>query len=414
VQQGDRAAPAAAHVEAVVIPDTLAALKVPIGSLRPYGRNPRRGDVAAIRRSLEAHGQYRPLVARTGTGEVLAGNHTLAAALELGWQEIAATFVDVDDDEAARIVLVDNRTADLGVYDDGALAELLESLPGFDGTGWDQAEVARLLASMHEPGADTDPGALPPEPRTRPGDLWLLGDHRLLCGDSADGGVARVVGEDPVEVLWTDPPYGVEYVGKTADALTIRNDGRVGLLGLLDDVFSAADEVLNDGGRFYVAATSGPNGTTFRLAVERAGWRLHQVLVWVKDVFVLGHSDYHYQHEDVLYGFKPGRGRPGRGRHNGSRWYGGDAASTVFMVDRPKRSSEHPTMKPVELVTQQLLNSSMPEDVILDPFLGAGSTLIACENLGRRCFAVELDPRYVDVAVDRWQRHTGREAVLGG
>jgi site-specific DNA-methyltransferase (adenine-specific) len=397
----------------VVIPDTLTALAVPVASLRPYGRNPRRGDVGAIRASLEAHGQYRPIVARVGSGEVLAGNHTLAAAVELGWQEVAATFVDVDDDEAARIVLVDNRTADLGVYDDEQLAELLGSLSELDGTGWEPIDLDRMLAQLEQPGVDTDPVPLPAEPTTRLGDLWVLGDHRLLCGDTTDGAVATVVAGETVEVLWTDHQKGVDYVGKTADALTITNDQRVGLSGLLTAAFAAVDEVLAAGGRFYCAGPAGPQGLVFRQALVDVGWRLHQVLVWAKDVFVLGHSDYHYQHEDVLYGFKPGPGRPGRGRHDGSRWYGDHAASTLFTVDRPKRSSEHPTMKPVELIARQLINSSVSGDAVLDPFCGAGSTLIACENLGRRCYAVELDPRYVDVIVDRWQRHTGLEATRG-
>lgn len=396
-----------------MIPDTLRGLAVPIGELRPFARNPRRGDVAAIKASLEAHGQYKAVVARKGSGEVLAGNHTLQAALELGWSELAATFVEVDDDQAARIVLVDNRTSDLGGYDESELSGLLDSLEGLDGTAWGDDEFARLLARLEKDGPldlDTDPGLVPDEPRTRTGDVWLLGKHRLVCGDAAAGAVAAVADTDLVDVLWTDPPYGVNYVGKTEQALTIANDD-AGIAPILALAFEAIDAAMVDSARFYVAAPAGPQGTMYRLAVERVGWRLHQVLVWAKDVFVLGHSDYHYQHEDVLYGYKAGEGRPGRGRHEGSRWYGDNAAATVFSIPRPKRSREHPTMKPVELVSRHLLNSTCRDDVVLDPFAGAGTTMIACENLERRCFAVEIDPGYCDVIISRWERHTGGEAV---
>lgn len=150
-----------------------------------------------------------------------------------------------------------------------------------------------------------------------------------------------------------------------------------------------------------MAAPAGPQGTVFRLAIDGVGWKLHEVLVWVKDQFVLGHSDYHYQHEDVLYGYKPGPGRPGRGDHEGSRWYGGHDQSTVFSVPRPKRSDQHPTQKPVDLIVPMLLNSSRPGDVVLDPFCGSGSTLVACEQTGRAGHGVELDPKYLAVVLER-------------
>jgi hypothetical protein len=168
-----------------VIPGTLTELTVPIGDLRPYGRNPRRGNLDAIKASLEAHGQYRPVVARRGTGEVLAGNHTLRAARELGWTAVAATYVDVDDDEAARIVLVDNRTNDLAGYDDTELAALLESLPDLGGTGFGTRDLDELLEQLDAQTTPEDADDAPPLPaqaRTNPGDLYVLGEHRLLCG----------------------------------------------------------------------------------------------------------------------------------------------------------------------------------------------------------------------------------------
>jgi DNA modification methylase len=149
----------------------------------------------------------------------------------------------------------------------------------------------------------------------------------------------------------------------------------------------------------------------FAQALIDAGWRLHQELVWVKDVFVLGHSDYHYQHEPIFYGYGPGAGRPGRGDHEGTRWHGDHSQSSVLPFDRPKRSEEHPTMKPVELVAYCLGNSSAVGEAVLDPFVGSGTTIIAAEQLGRRCYAMEIDPRYVAVTIKRWEAFTGRKAV---
>lgn len=396
------------------IPDTLAELSVPIGSVKPYARNPRRGDVTAIRDSLARHGQYRPIVVNRRTSEVLAGNHTLRAARELGWEQVAVTFVDADEDEAARIVLVDNRLSDIAGYDDQVLADLLGQLPELDGTGYQPADLDRLLLSLgiaERAGSDTEPGPTPAQPLTQPGELIELGDHRLLCADSTDPqAVKRLMSGAVADALWTDPPYGVSYVGKTGAALQLANDRGENVRALLDDALAATDAVLAAGAPWYIAAPPGPHGTDFRLAVAHVGWSLHQVLVWVKDAMVLGHSDYHYRHEDIMYGWKAGKGRAGRGRHPGSRWHGDHAQTTVLEVPRPKASREHPTIKPIELIERCLSNSTTPGHLVLDPFAGAGSTLIAAENLGRRCCALEIDPGYCDVVVDRWQRHTGRRA----
>lgn len=212
-------------------------------------------------------------------------------------------------------------------------------------------------------------------------------------------------------MMWTDPPYGVDYTGKTPAALTIRNDGGAQLAQLLADSFTAADGALKPGARFYLAAPPGPREFDFHQAIGATGWKLHQGLVWVKDQFVLGHSDYHYRHEPILYGYKPGPGRAGRGNHKGSRWYADHSQDSVFEVARPKASRDHPTMKPVALIEACLRNSSLPADLVLEPFAGSGSTLIACENLGRRCYAIEIDPAYCDVIVDRWERHSGQKAT---
>jgi DNA modification methylase len=205
--------------------------------------------------------------------------------------------------------------------------------------------------------------------------------------------------------LWSDPPYGVDYVGKTKDKLQIQNDQPDGIPQLLHDAFAAVDKVLASSARIYLASPGGLLGLEFRQAVVEAGWHLHQTLVWCKQTATLAHSDYQPAHEDILYAWKPGPGRPGRGRHPGSKWYGDNSQTTVFHIPRPSCNAVHPTMKPVALIEAMLKNSSRRGDIVLDPFAGSGSTLITCERLGRRCLAVELDPAYCDVIRRRYQEY---------
>jgi site-specific DNA-methyltransferase (adenine-specific) len=388
---------------------------VPIGSLKHYPGNPRRHDLGVIRESLRLNGQYRPVVVRQKTRHVLAGNGTVAAAKQEGWEEVWATFVDCDAKTARRIVLVDNRANDLAGYDEQALLDLIGELPELEGSGFSQQDVDALIASaMPERPAPADEAPeRPAEPATRPGDLYLLGEHRLLCGDAtAAASYGRLLGKEQAELMWTDPPYGVSYVGKTAAKLTIQNDarGRGGLAELLRGAFAAADRALRAGAAIYVAHPAGALSVTFGVCFLGQGWRLHETLVWVKDSIVVGHSDYHYRHEPILYGYKPGPGRWGRG---GKGWFGDNAQASVLEVARPKASRDHPTMKPVGLVEIGVRNSSRPGGVVLDPFGGSGSTLMACEATGRRARLVELDPGYCDVIVRRWEHHTGREASRG-
>jgi DNA modification methylase len=196
--------------------------------------------------------------------------------------------------------------------------------------------------------------------------------------------------------------------GKTRDRLTLANDTPEDLGGLLHRAFEAIDGILIPGARLYVAHPAGVHSVTFGERFLGAGWRLHQSLVWVKDRMVLGHADYHYRHEPILYGYKPGTGRWGRG-HRG--WHGGNDQDSVLEVPRPGASRDHPTAKPVDLIARCLKNSSSPGQVVVDPFAGSGSTLIACEQLGRVARMVEIDARYCQVIIDRWQAFTGERAV---
>ena len=380
----------------------LRSLVVPIDSVELHPRNPRQGDVAAVAASLARFGLQKPVVVQRSTGYVVAGNHVLRAALSLGWTQIAASVEDLDDAEAIAFMLADNRTADLGAYDDSLLAAILAEQQAEDNlaaTGYDADAVAALLAeagNIEERDLDAAPD-LPAEAEVyvERGQTWAVGRHGLMCGDATDADdVARLVGDDPVDLVWTDPPYGLGYRGKTKRGLTIVNDdlGPDGTRALVASALRLAP--LRPGGAFYVAAPAGPElHLAFLLALEDAGLTAHQTLVWVKDRFVLGHADYHARHENVIYGW-----REGRAHH----FVKDRTQDTVWEIDRPARSAEHPTMKPVELVARAIRNSSTPGQLVYDPFAGSGTTLIAAEQTGRRCRAMELDPRYAQVILERW------------
>jgi DNA modification methylase len=387
--------------------------ELPISQLRLWPENPRSittSRLAELKQALEADPEMlwaRPLIALPN-GTVICGNQRLIAARELGWKTIPVITVDLDRERARLWALRDNAT--YGVWDEPTLAELLAELAQ-DGvdlglTGFETREIDRLLEGLEAP---TDPDDVPPPPETpesRLGEVFELGPHRLLCGDARDEeALERLLLDEQAEVVWTDPPYGVDYVGKTKQKLRIQNDQPDGIPQLLHEAFPAVDTVLAPSARIYVASPGGLLGLVFRQAVVEAGWRLHQTLVWCKQTPTLAHSDYQPAHEDILYAWKPGPGRPGRGRHRGSKWYGDNSQTTVFHIDRPSRNADHPTMKPVALIEAMLRNSSRRGDIVLDPFAGSGSTLIACERLGRRCFAVELDPVYCDVIRRRYQEY---------
>ena len=385
--------------------------EVPLGQLRLWPGNPRRiapARLEDLKRALLDDPEMlwaRPLIVLPDW-TVIAGNQRLRAALGLGWKSIPVMVVDLDPQRAKLWALKDNNA--WGDWDEPALAELLDELSqgGLDLalTGFEGRDIDRILGGF---GQGEEPDDLPPlpigPPESRQGELYELGRNRLLCGDATRADeVARALGGRRPSCLLTDPPWGVNYSGKTRDRLRIENDVAEGQAAFLEAAFAAIDASLPPGAPFYVFSPAGPAGTAFRRALETAGWRLGQGLVWVKDSIVLGHSDYHYQHEDILFGHKPGPGRSGRGRHAGTRWYGGNDQSSVLFADRPKRSADHPTSKPVDLLGRLLRNSTRSGDVVLDPFAGSGSTLIACEQLGRCCVAVELDPRYCDVIRRRY------------
>lgn len=341
------------------IPDTLEQLRVPVDSLTHYGRNPRRGDVKEIVRSLRHHGQYRPIVVSSRTREVLAGNHTLEAAKALGWKEIAATFVDVDEDQAARIVLVDNRSNDLAGYDDAALIEILGGLPDVEGTGYSPQDLTELLATGGQtPGKDTEPAPRPKRPKSRLGDLYLLGDHRLLCGDATSSGdVERLLEGEMPALVYTDPPYGISY--SSAKLGTIKGDDLRGeeLRALVTDALELAARHKEPGGAVYVWCTW-RTYPEFTEALAAAGLHPSACIVWKKGRVGPGSAHYRPEHEFCLLC------RPDlEGDHElclyckGERWDGGRGQSDIWEVPRDT-GYEHPTQKPVALAERALENST--------------------------------------------------------
>ena len=244
----------------------------------------------------------------------------------------------------------------------------------------------------------------PPEkPRSQFGDLWILGNHRLLCGDSTSSkDVIRLLDGSQANLWLTDPPYNVAYQGKTKDALTIQNDEMddESFRRFLVSAYSAADFVLKEGAAFYIWHADS-EGFNFRGACRDIGWKVRECLIWTKNAFVLGRQDYQWQHEPCLYGWKDGASHG---------WFSDRSQSTVLKFDRPARNGDHPTMKPVELFRYLIVNSTRKNEIVLDSFGGSGTTLIACEDVGRKARIVEIDPVYCDVIIERWQNFTGKKA----
>jgi DNA modification methylase len=322
---------------------------------------------------------------------------------------VPVLILDVDEAEADKLLATLDPLAAMAIADPEPLRALLETVE----TSSEEVRVllARLATEAEVQSklglADPDEIPEPTTTRARPGDLFLLGPHRLVCGDARDPQLlGQLMGEERAPLLLTDPPYGVNYEGKTKRRLHMEHDEQDGLPQLLSAAFAAIDGVLSPGAAIYLFHPAGPAAVHFTDAVKEIGWKIRQGLVWVKDSMVLGHGDYHYRHEPLIYAAKPGT-PVGRGR---ARWYGTNAETSVLEVARPKGNRDHPTAKPVPLVSHLMSNSSTFGDVVLDPFLGSGTALIAAEQLSRRLYGVEIDPAYVEVSLARWEAFTGEQA----
>ncbi len=373
----------------------------PVGRLKPYPGNPRHNDsgVDAVAASLKAFGWQQPCV--VDEQDVIVVGHTrYKAALKLGLAEVPVHVARGLTPEQARAYrIADNQTATLSAWDDGLLAQELAALQAADFdlalTGFAEDDLLELLADPSAAAGDPDEVPEPPaDPVTRPGDLWAVGRHRVLCGDAtSEVDVARVLGGELADLLLTDPPYNVAYEGGTADRLTIANDDLPAedFQEFLTAALSAAAAHLRPGAGFYVWHAD-VRGLPVRQATAAAGLQVRQCLVWVKPALVLGRQDYQWRHEPCLYGWADGAAHT---------WLGDRAQTTVLEFDKPARNADHPTMKPVALFQALVANSCPKGGVVLEPFGGSGTTLVAAEQAGRAARLLELDPKYCDVILAR-------------
>ena len=387
-----------------------------IADLTADPENARKHD----KKNLE-FGQRKPIVVMP-TGVILAGNGTWAAAKQLGWTDIQVSVVPADWDYATAkaYALADNRTAELAEWDSGILASQLLEL---DSEGWDIRSLGFDVPEQEDTTLN-DQGPVSFEddyvPTSKLGDVYQLGNHRLICGDSLSVDTyEKLLGDEIVDLVWTDPPYDVSYVGKTKDAMTIENDklNTNELEAFLRDAFSAIVSFTKAGACWYVAAPAKPQFSSFAIPLAELGiWR--QTIVWVKNTFALGHSDYHYRHEAIFYGWTPGAAHqapPNRKQDSVMEFPNTpdpEIQDDVWRFPKPSRNAMHPTMKPVELIERAINNSSMPKQIVLDAFGGSGATLIACQKTNRAARLIELDPKYVDAIVKRWELATGKKAEL--
>ena len=402
---------------------------VPLASLKPYDNNAKkhtREQIEAVESSIREFGFRNPIIAwhnEDGIAEIVAGHARAKAAANIGMEEVPVVFCDdLTDAQRRALTLADNQTTIMTGWDEDMLAYELDTLAqdfdmgdfGFDDSMLGDSALDPDGIEEIEPDEDA-------EDRVKLGEVWRMGDHVLLCGDATKpeniakllesiGGVGQLC-----DLLLTDPPYNValgqhmqpseaRQLRRRTDGLVIDNDSwddDEGFISFLQSAFDNALSAMKPGAAFYIwhADTQRAN---FLEACKRSGMTVREILVWAKNNFTLGRQDYQWRHEACLYGWKDGASHS---------WYSDRKQSTVLEFDKPASNAEHPTMKPVALMAYLVHNSTKEGDIVLDTFGGSGSTLVACEQIGRRCLTMELDPHYASVIVDRWERLTHRDAV---
>ncbi len=391
-------------------------IDVPVERLIPYARNPRKnaGAIDAVKASIAEFGFRQPIVVDENM-VIIVGHTRLAAAKALGLATVPVHIAEGLTPAKARAYrLMDNRSSENAEWDDELLT--LEfgdlKLEGYDLdlTGFNEEELARLLADEAENEADPDATPeVPKDPVSRPGDLWILGNHRVLCGDATVlTDVEKLMDGHLADMCWQDPPYNVDYANAAKDKK--RSKDRRILNDALGDGFYAflydamVNTLLVTKGACYICMSSSELHTLQKAWVD-AGGKWSTFVIWAKNTFTLGRSDYQRQYEPILYGWKQG---------SDHYWCGARDQGDVWFFDKPRVNDLHPTMKPVELVERAITNSSKSRDIVIDLFGGSGSTLIAAERTERSARLMELDPKYVDVIVTRWQDYTGNAATLDG
>ncbi|MCS1351160.1 site-specific DNA-methyltransferase [Mechercharimyces sp. CAU 1602] len=437
--------------------------RIAVEHIKESTYNPRQmsdKELERLQMSIHEFGFVEPLVWNRTTGNLVGGHQRLKVLKEQGIAEVECSVVELEETKEKALNLALNKIS--GEWDleklVGVLSEIQLSGMDIHVTGFDSSDINEVISQVldsREPQEDhfdvNQAASEIEDPTTRLGDLWLLGRHRLLCGDATNkGDVERLMDGQLADMVFTDPPYNVNYTGSTERKLTIQNDhmDSESFYQFLHDSFANMQAVTRVGGGIYICHADS-EGINFRSAMINTGWELKQCLIWVKNAFVLGRQDYQWKHEPILYGWKNG------GAH---QWFGGRKQSTVieetipltiqtddgyslltfssndqsvvvkvpsyevvyagieenttiWRCEKPQRNADHPTMKPIAIPAKAIQNSCPQEGVVLDPFLGSGSTLIAAEETGRFCYGLELDPVYCDVIVRRWEEKTGEKAV---
>jgi site-specific DNA-methyltransferase (adenine-specific) len=394
----------------------LVVTSLPLASLVPYAENARThsdSQVAQIAGSIREFGFVNPVLV-DADGVLIAGHGRVMAAKRLGLTTVPVLRLGhLSPAQARALRLADNQLALNAGWDMDLLSIEMQDLntDGFDLSliGFDDKMLDALLADKPEDGL-TDPDDVPEPPAnpvSKPGDVWVLGGHRLMCGDSTSiEHLEKLTAGQKVDMWLTDPPYNVAYEGRTKEKLTIKNDSMSNdqFREFLQDAYVAADAVMKAGAVFYIWHADS-EGYNFRGAAKDAGWTVRQCLIWKKSTLVMGRQDYQWKHEPCLYGWKEGAGH---------LWAADRKQTTILEFDKPSRNGEHPTMKPVALFEYQMLNNTKGGDIILDSFGGSGTTMIAAEKNGRHSRLMELDPKYCDVIIKRWQDFAGKTATLEG
>lgn len=386
-----------------------------ITELLPAEYNPRKAlkpgdkEYEKLKRSIQQFGYVEPVIWNKRTGYVVGGHQRLTVMKDLGYTEVECVVVDLDTTHEKALNVALNKIS--GEWDETKLQALFQDLQmsNYDVslTGFDEVEIEKLFqdvvqAAVKEDSFDVD-AELEKPVFTKTGDLWFLGEHRLICGDSTSPDVMdTLMADKKANLVVTDPPYNVEYIGKTKDKLTIQNDkmDNDNFYKFLLAAYQNMERAMADDASIYVfhADTEGLN---FRKAFVDAGFYLSGCCIWKKPSMVLGRSPYQWQHEPCLYGWKK------KGKH---LWYADRKQTTIWEFERPSRSKQHPTMKPIPLIAYPIMNSSMSNCIVLDPFGGSGSTLLACEQTNRVCRTIELDPKYCDVIINRYIEQKGSSA----